>query len=120
MKTSKQWTTILVAVALVGLTTSSLLAAEETDTQLLKEAKITRTQAEQTALAKVPQGKITAGELEKEHGKLIWSFDIASPHSKNITEVQVDAKTGAIADLQVETPKDQAKEKAEDNAHAKR
>jgi uncharacterized membrane protein YkoI len=52
--------------------------------------------------------------LEKEHGKLIWSFDIAMPKSKSITEVQVDALSGKIVSTQVETPKDQAKEAAAD------
>ncbi len=99
---------------LASLSTVTLRAAEETDPQLLKEAKVTRTQAEQTALGKVPGGKITSAELEKEHGKLIWSFDIAQPPSKNITEVQVDALNGKIANVQVETPKDQAKEAAAD------
>ncbi len=114
MKTKLTILTALAALALVGLSTTTLLAAEETDPQLLQKAKITRVQAEQTALGKVPGGKITAGELEEEHGLLIWSFDIASPHSKNITEVQVNAKTGKIANLQVETPKDQANEAAAD------
>lgn len=108
----------MAALALAGLTTSTLLAAEETDAQLLAQARITKAEAEKTALAKVPNGTISASELEKEHGKLIWSFDIASPNSKNITEVQVDAKTGALANLQVETPKDQAKEAAADRKAA--
>ncbi len=95
------------------------LVSAETDAQLLKESKVTRTQAEQTALAKVPNGKITSGEIERENGKLIWSFDIAKPGSKNITEVQVDAMTGAVASVKVETPKDQAKESAADSAAKK-
>ncbi|MDQ6622411.1 MAG: PepSY domain-containing protein, partial [Verrucomicrobiota bacterium] len=103
MKTTKLITTGLAVALLASLSTVTLRAAEETDPQLLKEAKVTRMQAEQTALGKVPGGKITAGELEKEHGKLIWSFDIAQPPSKNITEVQVDALTGKIANVQVET-----------------
>jgi hypothetical protein len=45
---------------------------------------------------------------------LIWSFDIGMPHSKDITEVQVDAKTGKIVNVQVETPQDQAREAAAD------
>ncbi len=105
-----------VALALLGLTNSGLLAAGETDAQLQAEAKISKADAEATALAKVPNGKMKAAELEKEHGKLIWSFDIAMPHSKNITEVQVDAKSGKIVSVQTETPQDQAKETAADNA----
>jgi uncharacterized membrane protein YkoI len=48
--------------------------------------------------------------LEREHRKLIWSFDIATPNTRNITEVQVDAKTGKIVATQIETPTKQVKE----------
>jgi hypothetical protein len=48
--------------------------------------------------------------LEQEHGKLIWSFDIARDGSKNITEVQVDAKTGKIVSTRIETPDKQRRE----------
>jgi uncharacterized membrane protein YkoI len=74
------------------------------------QAKITRAQAEQTALAQVPGGKIAEGELEKEHGKLVWSFDIATPGNQDITEMQVDALTGRIVSRETETPEQQAKE----------
>jgi uncharacterized membrane protein YkoI len=62
------------------------------------------------ALAKVAGGTIKEAEIEEEGGKLIWSFDIADPGTKLITEVHVDAKTGAIVSIQQETPKDQKKE----------
>ena len=97
-----------------GLSTFALRAAQETQAELKAQAKITQAEAEKSALAKVPDGKIKAAELEKEHGKLIWSFDIFMPKSKNITEIQVDAKTGKIVSTQVETPKDQAAEAAAD------
>ncbi len=95
------------------------LAFAETDAQLMKEPKITKKQAEQTALTKAPNGKITSEEIERENGKLIWSFDIAKTGTKNITEVQVDAITGAVCSVKVETPKDQAAETAADNAAKK-
>jgi hypothetical protein len=110
MKTKLYMTTAVAAVAAAGLMVSPLLAADETGTQLQAQAKITKADAQTTALAKVPDGTIQTAELEKEHSKLIWSFDIAMPRSKNITEVQVDAKTGKIVSVQVETPQDQAKE----------
>lgn len=75
------------------------------------QAKVTKEQAQETALTKAPGGTIKEGELEKENGKLIWSFDIATPGSKNITEVNVDAITGSIVSVGTETPADQAKEK---------
>ena len=114
MKT-KHCITSLIAVALLGgWSPFTLGAAEETQAALKAQARITRAEAEKTALGKVPGGKIKAAELEKEHGKLIWSFDISMPKSRNITEVQVDAKTGKIVSTRVETPKDQAAEAAAD------
>lgn len=83
---------------------------------LLARAKVSRADATRTALAQVPNGTIQAAELEDEHQKLVWSFDIAMPDSRDITEIQVDAVTGAIASTQVETPTDQAQEAAADEA----
>ena len=42
-------------------------------------------------------------ELEKEHGRLVWSFDIAMPGTNVVTEVQVDAMTGEIVSVEKET-----------------
>ncbi|MEP7244150.1 MAG: PepSY domain-containing protein [Gammaproteobacteria bacterium] len=80
------------------------------------EAKIERGVAEKTALARVPGGQIKEGELEHEHGHLVWSFDISQATTPNITEVQVDAITGKIVSVTTETPADQAKEAAADRA----
>ena len=93
---------------------SVAVAAEESQAELKTQAKITHEEAAKTALAKVPGGTIKDAELEKEHGKLIWSFDISMPKSTSITEIQVDAKTGKIVSTQIETPADQAKESAAD------
>jgi len=87
--------------------------AAPTEAELMKEAKISKPQAEKTALSKIPNGAIQSGELEREHGKLVWSFDIGTTSSKNVTEVQVDAKSGKIVSVKTETPADQAKEAAE-------
>ncbi len=83
---------------------------------MMKEAKITKKQAEQTVLTKAPNGKITGEEIERENGKLIWSFDIVKTGTKNITEVQVDAITGAVCSVKVETPKEERAEAAADRA----
>jgi len=114
MKTKHCITSLIAVVFLGGFGTLTLHAAEETQAKLKTQAKITQAEAEKTALAKVPNGKIKAAELEKERGKLIWSFDISMPKSKNITEIQVDAKTGKIVSTRLETPKDQAAEAAAD------
>lgn len=112
--------TLLTAVTFAGLATSTLLAGSQTDAQLLKEAKITKTQAEQIALGKVPNGKMQSAEIENEHHALVWSFDIATPGTRNITEVLVDAKTGKIVDLSTENAAAQTKENAADKANGQK
>ena len=62
----------------------------------------------------MPKGKVKEGELEEENGKLVWSFDIASPGTKAITEVHVDAVTGEVVSIEKEIPADQKKDKKED------
>jgi uncharacterized membrane protein YkoI len=70
--------------------------------KLQAQAKISKEQAQQTALAKMPGGTVKEGELEKEKGKLIWSFDLTTPGSKGITEVNVDALTGDVVSVEKE------------------
>lgn len=86
---------------------------EQKEAKLQAEAKISRADAERTALAKVPGGSVKEGELEKEKGKLIWSFDIATAGTKDVTEVQVDAITGEVVSVEHESAAHEAKEKEE-------
>lgn len=102
---------LTLSVALLGLFAGC--ASVESEASLQAQAKISRAAAERTALAKVPGGTIKEGGLEKEKGKLVWSFDIAKPGDKNITEIHVDAITGAIISEEIETPEKEAKEKKE-------
>jgi len=97
---------VLITVGVSGCATE-----EQKQAELQSQAKISKEQAQQTALAKVPGGTVKAGELEKEKGKLIWSFDIATAASKNITEITVDAVTGSVISVEQETPEQQANEK---------
>ena len=71
---------------------------------------VTESAARGTALAAVPSGTVQSSELETEGGKQIWSFDIKEPKSKDVIEVQVDAKTGLIVSNKRETPADQKRE----------
>ena len=114
MKTNLTIISAVAALALVCLTRAALAQSNETQAQLQVQAKITQTEAQKRALAKVPNGKIKSSELENEGGKLVWSFDIAKPGTKDIAEVLVDAKTGDIVKMENETPKQQANEAAAD------
>jgi predicted small secreted protein len=93
---------------------AAAFAAEPSEAELMKQAKITKTEAEQIARAKVSHGIVKSAEIEKEKGHLVWSFDIARPGTHDITEVLVDAKTGKIISTRTESPRDQAKEAAAD------
>ena len=93
---------------------AATFAAKPSEAELMKQAKITKAEAEQIALAKVSHGVVKSVEIEKEKGHLVWSFDIARPGTHDITEILVDAKTGKIISTQIESPRDQAKEAAAD------
>jgi uncharacterized membrane protein YkoI len=84
----------------------------ETQAQLQKAATVTLAAATATAQAAVPGGKIASHELEREKGKLIYSFDIKTAGKSGIDEVNVDALTGTIVDKSHESPADEAKEAA--------
>ncbi|MFI4970014.1 MAG: PepSY domain-containing protein, partial [Lysobacterales bacterium] len=86
------------AVVLLLATTTAV--ASQSGEKLHAQARIAEADARATALQKVPDGIVASSELEKEHGKLIWSFDIERHDSKDITEIQVDARTGAIVSTQ--------------------
>jgi hypothetical protein len=57
------------------------------------------------------QGKIKSSELEKEHGKWIYSFDIRKSNG-GIMEVNIDAYTGAVIAVEEESAEKEAAEKA--------
>ncbi|HMJ09377.1 MAG TPA: PepSY domain-containing protein, partial [Pyrinomonadaceae bacterium] len=80
--------------------------------KLARQAKITLEQARHTALD-TAAGTVEEEELEKEHGRLVYSFDIRNAKG-TISEVQVDAKTGAMVSNAEESKADEAKEKSED------
>jgi uncharacterized membrane protein YkoI len=78
-------------------------------------AKVSRADAERTALARVSVGTVKEGELEKEHGRLIWSFDIAKPDTTTVTEIHVDANTGEVIATEEEVKAREPKEKSGKN-----
>ncbi len=111
-------TTALIPLAL--LLSASVASAQgkkvETQAELQKEAKMTMADARAMALREVPGAKVQAGEIEREGGKLIYSFDMKVAHKSGIDEVNIDAMTGKLVSKQHESPK---AEKAEAKLDAK-
>jgi uncharacterized membrane protein YkoI len=63
---------------------------------LAAQAAITEDSARTIAQRRMPHGRIVALELEKEKGKLIYSFDLTIAGESGIEEVNVDAANGSI------------------------
>ena len=87
---------------------------EESQATLQKEAKITEAAARATALQQVPNGTVKSSELERENGKLIYSYDITVPGKTGIDEVNVNAMDGTVVAKQHETPKSEKSEAAKE------
>ncbi|HZF74161.1 MAG TPA: PepSY domain-containing protein [Gemmatimonadaceae bacterium] len=86
----------------------------ESQAALQKEAKISEADARATALKEVPNGSVKSEELEREHGKLIYSYDITVPGKSGIDEVNINAIDGTVVAKQHETPKAERKEAAQE------
>jgi hypothetical protein len=114
MKLTNLIRSVLAMTLLFGACSGSVRAADAKQKKLEAKAKITKEEAQKIALGQVPTGTVKTCEIEKENRRLVWSFDIATTGSENITEVLVDAKTGKVVSVESETPADQAKEKAKD------
>ena len=106
----------VIALALATSWAPCNLWAQQSETELLKQARVTKHEAKKIALAKVKRGTIKCVALEKENGVLIWSIDIAQPPKKDLTDVWVDATTGKIIAIEAETPLTEKKEVAEQKA----
>jgi hypothetical protein len=105
---------VIFGTFLIGLIAVASWGTEQGATSqsaMRKEAKVTMEEAQKAALAK-ESGKIKSKELEREKGRLIYSFDIKM--ADGLHEVNVDAMTGEVIEDTVESAAAEAKEKAAD------
>jgi uncharacterized membrane protein YkoI len=110
---------IVLSAAAAGAQPPAHHQKAETQAALQKEAKMTMTDARALALKTVPGATIQAGEIEREGGKLIYSFDMKVPGKSGIDEVNIDAMTSRLVSHQHETPKAERAEAAADAKAAK-
>ena len=124
MRTTRFATLVAFAIATSAVAAGAQQATQhpshhakvETQAQLEHEAKITMAQARALATKTVPGARIQTGEIEREGGKLIYSFDMKTQGKAGIDEVNIDAMTGTVIANQHESPK---AEQAEARADAK-
>ena len=113
---SRTSTLLAVLLVLVSLAAWAVGESKSSQAALRKEAKITMEHAQETALAK-EAGKIQSKEIERETGRLIYSFDIKT--ADGIHEVNIDAMAGEVVEDTVESAAAEAKEKAADKKQKK-
>jgi len=106
------WRSVAALMLLGGLTAGAASAADKDGSMEGDKATVTQERAAEIALERVPGGRIVEAELEREHGHLVWSFDIARPGSKDVSEIQVDAHSGEVVAEENETPDHEASEDA--------
>ena len=103
----------IIALALAVNCRPSNLWAQQSGADLLSQACVTKHQAKRIALAKVGHGTIKTAELKIANGVLVWSVDVTQRGEKDLTDVWIDATTGKIIAVNVETPTFEKQEVAE-------
>jgi len=116
--TSSYKTTAKPATQASTTTKTHKKAMKESQATLQKEAKISEETARATALKEVPNGTVKSSELEREHGKLIYSYDISVPGKSGVEEVNVNAIDGSVVAKQHESAKTEKKEAAQEKKTA--
>lgn len=104
--------TLLALAAVSSFFLAQAFAGEPSQATLMAQAKVGRDAATRTALSRVPGAQIRSAEIEREHGRLIWSFDLAQAGTAGVTEVQVSAMTGKVVSEQHESGAHEAAETA--------
>ena len=89
---------------------------QEQGAKLARQARITKDQAQEIALKRAP-GTVESAELEREHRKLVYSFDIRNAQG-TLDEVQVSAITGKIVRVEHETKAQEEAEKRKEDREA--
>ena len=86
---------------------------------LVKQATVTESDAARTAESRVKHGRIQAVELENEGGRLIYSYELKVAGKSGVEEVNVDARTGKVVNVEHETAKSEKKEAAQEKKETK-
>jgi uncharacterized membrane protein YkoI len=82
---------VAITVAAIG---SGTIALEEDSPGLSERARVSDANARVNALQRVPGGRIVEAELEEEHGRLVYSYEIRVADGRGT--VEIDARTGAV------------------------
>jgi len=116
-----KWTIALIAAFMLATLNAYAQTTYKKDipSALAKEAKVDEATAAAAARARVPNGTIRSVELEREKGRLIYSYDFVVDGRKGIEEVNVDATTGKVIATERESAATERAEAAHEAAPKK-
>jgi len=104
---------VLVTMVIVGACADQAAPADsetplvsEEEAGLLDLAAVSPEAAIEIALGRVA-GRVVEAEIEREDGRLVYSFDIEVPGVSGLTEVEIDAQTGEILEVENEEDDDE-------------
>jgi len=101
IKTSNRQTWELECDAMTGEIVETSRIADRNDKEFKAAAKVLEKDARKMALEKYP-GKVTSSELEIADGRAVYEVEIDTADGREL-EVQVDAATGEIGKIEVES-----------------
>lgn len=84
-----------------------LASANNNESKLIEEAKISEAEAEKIATEEVA-GKVTEKEVEKENGTIVYEFDIKTDAGE--TEVEIDGMSGEVLQVEIDDEDDDDQE----------
>lgn len=108
MKTMNKRTLVIaiLAAATVAASFAGIVVAKQ-DLQPAPKAKVGPVEAIHSALEKVP-GVPFSATLEFDEGK--WGYDVIVVHNHKASEIEVNAMTGKVGDVEDAVPADEASE----------
>ena len=107
---------LVVALSATAQQNAPAVKVKEERAGMLKEATVMPEQATATALARVSGSTVKSAELEREDGKLVYSFDLVVAGKDGVEEVLVDAATGKVVSVEHEGPAAEAAEGARERS----
>lgn len=66
----------------------------------MSHAGINGDSAQLIAIARVPGGTVSSGELEEEDGRLVYEITVLERGMRGVSEVEIDAMTGAVRKIE--------------------
>jgi uncharacterized membrane protein YkoI len=111
-----KWTIALIAAFMLATLNAYAQTTYKKDipSALAKEAKVDEATAAAAARARVPNGTIRSVELEREKGRLIYSYDFTVTGKKGVEEVNVDAASGKVVATEHESAATERTEAAQE------